>query len=408
MSNIKTAIILLLTLIGIFTLAKISQAADVTAASCSAADIQSAADQVKNAGGGTVYVPAGNCTHTDAVRMSDGVNLIGAGQGVTIIHNSHIAISTRFYGNLNKGFRVSGMSLYSGGSDPISLDTVHDFRLDHMYIETGSGDAVGASYSYSGVIDHCYIKLTNSVYGIEIAKTTDTYPTCWPSLTSILGKSDAIFIEDNTIEGTGSYHGTVGHGAAHYVVRHNTFIDASGSARIDAHGTGYPPFNCGTRLVEVYNNDFYFTNPGGGNNDYGMDCRGGSQVVFNNTWHNFDNGLVIFLDNGMDSLPYPQPMQPSGIWFWNNSFVNLGYGHESSCPCTDPTTQTHCCQVFLADFAQITDKTKDFVQLNREYFLRAPSQQLDGFTYTPYTYPHPLQGGGDTTAPAAPTGVSVN
>ena len=29
-------------------------------------------------------------------------------------------------------------------------------------------------------------------------------------------------------------------------------------------------------------------------------------------------------------------------------------------------------------------------------------------TYTSYTYPHPLQGGGDVTPPAAPTGVSVN
>ncbi len=339
--------------------------------------------------------------------MSDGVNLIGAGVGVTVIHNSNIVISARFYGKLDKGFRVSGMSLYGSGSDPLYLDSVHDFRVDHMYIECNGGDAIGTIYSNSGLIDHCTIKLNSSYYGVMVNRTpTENYPACWQNLTDILGKSTAIFIEDNVIQGTGYYHGTVGHGSAHYVVRHNTFTDDSGSARVDAHGCGYGP-PCGTRLIEVYNNTFNYTGSPGGNNTYGMDVRGGSAVIFNNTWNNFDNGLVMFLDLCNNTPPYPSPMQPHDIWFWNNTFNNLGYGYEAQCPCTDPTTQSHCCQVFLADFAQIPLHSADYIQLNRDYFLRAPSQALDGFTYTPYTYPHLLQGGGDTTPPAAPSGVSV-
>jgi hypothetical protein len=27
---------------------------------------------------------------------------------------------------------------------------------------------------------------------------------------------------------------------------------------------------------------------------------------------------------------------------------------------------------------------------DEDFFLRAPSKELDGFTYQPYTYPHPL------------------
>ena len=33
---------------------------------------------------------------------------------------------------------------------------------------------------------------------------------------------------------------------------------------------------------------------------------------------------------------------------------------------------------------------EEFIQIDRDYFLREPSHELDGFTYTPYTYPHPL------------------
>ena len=32
----------------------------------------------------------------------------------------------------------------------------------------------------------------------------------------------------------------------------------------------------------------------------------------------------------------------------------------------------------------------EYIKENRDYFLRKPGKNEDGFEYVPYTYPHPL------------------
>ena len=93
----RLSIFVILLVISSLKLTIEASALDVTAASCSNAHIQAAVDQVYNANGGSVYIPAGTCNHGGMIRMSDGINLIGAGEGQTIIHNAYIMISTRFY-----------------------------------------------------------------------------------------------------------------------------------------------------------------------------------------------------------------------------------------------------------------------------------------------------------------------
>ena len=62
-----------------------AMAKDVTAASGSASDIQIAIDSAYASGGGTVYIQPGTTHHNGvAIKVKDGVSLIGAGQDKTI------------------------------------------------------------------------------------------------------------------------------------------------------------------------------------------------------------------------------------------------------------------------------------------------------------------------------------
>ena len=88
---------------------------DVISATCSLVDIQDAVNTVKAGGGGTVFIPAGNCIHTDMIRMPDGVNLVGEGETLTIINNARIIVNPLSYGKLDKPFRLTGFTL-SGNS----------------------------------------------------------------------------------------------------------------------------------------------------------------------------------------------------------------------------------------------------------------------------------------------------
>ena len=58
------------------------------------------------------------------------------------------------------------------------------------------------------------------------------------------------------------------------------------------------------------------------------------------------------------------PLRPmNDLWIWGNTFENVA-------------TPFHNADGYYVE--------------NVNYFLRAPNQAQDGFTYTPYIYPHPL------------------
>ena len=86
-------------------------ASNVTAASGSPEDLQSAVDQVFSAGGGNVYIPAGDWVFNPpaggvGVTVPPGVNLIGAGKGVTILRETVERIESTM-------IRVNGMLVSS-------------------------------------------------------------------------------------------------------------------------------------------------------------------------------------------------------------------------------------------------------------------------------------------------------
>jgi len=332
---------------------------EVTAQSCSQEDIQVAVNEVKAAGGGVVRVPERESDHGRIpVKMPDGISLTGAGQDKTIISNANIRIDTRHYGKLDRPFRVSGLHLI--GNSHLVFDTCHEFRVDHRTIESASGSAIGVGRSHSCAIDHCKIKVNGSFYGITMSGPRD--PDYWPEIDKQLGKPTAVFIEDCEFVGGASYHATVGHGAIHYVLRHCT-LRGPGCTLVDAHGPGYRPPR-GTRCVEVYKNRLSCK----GN---GLGLRGGGGVVFGNAI-SAKTGVTLVLESRSKGS-YPVPDQIHELWIWDNLYENT------------PT------KVRVTSWGGTKGMDPlEYIQKDRDFFLRPPSKELDGFEYEPYTYPHPL------------------
>jgi len=342
-----------------------AHALEVIARSGSTDDIQAAADQVEAAGGGTVYIPAGKYTFTGEVKSSDGINFIGKGQEGTILSGGKIDIDTRYYGKLDKPFRISDISFVNGGS--LRIDSCHDFRVDHVTVEADGGTAVSIVRSHRGVIDHCKVTQSGEYYGIYIIGDDVTWE---EDISKLLGSAEAIFIEDCTFDKIG--HCVDGTAGGHYVFRYNVLTN-SYSAAVDAHGPGYGA-DLGTRAVEIYNNLIDKTNLGG------IGIRGGGGVIFNNRLQEKHIDLVL---EGDSEGPYPVPMQIHDLWIWGNTFEGV------------PEEE----QIHVTSWSGQEELAKECIQENRDYFLRAPTQELDGFTYTPYTYPHPRVEGIDQYNP---------
>lgn len=156
----------------------------------------------------------------------------------------------------------------------------------------------------------------------------------------------------------------------------------------------------GLRHAEFYNNAFYFKDLGTAtsNMNYWLFQRGGVYVVTDNAGVDITSGewgskpeVVMMLEmvrrvGGVNSCytgayPFPRGVgvgyesgayNITGCYFWNNSAgISVSLGDYSSDDCGNGLT------------------TASYVQLNRDYFLRAPTtgETLNG--YTKYTYPHP-------------------
>jgi hypothetical protein len=189
-----------------------------------------------------------------------------------------------------------------------------------------------------------------------------------------MGTHEATFVEDCYFKGCS--HPTDAFGGGHYVLRYSELVD---NASVGGHGPGFDDSHRGTRCTEIYENIIQKTDKV--SYDYrwvGMSVRAGGGVVYNNhfvycryamlfTIDNFDS----YVDDDHDGIPdYPALDQVQEKWIWDNAL--------------DSTPQL---VLYNNDLAAL------LIQEDRDYFLRAPTVELDGFTYTPYTYPHPLRGG---------------
>ena len=253
-----------------------------------------------------------------------------------------------------------------------------NFRVDHCSFLNVAGQCVQIQES-NGVVDHCDFVNNKNVY------VTNIYNDCtvwygvavngdndlWVSdISDVLGASTSctVFIEDNYFEGW--RHSVASNRGAHYVFRYNV-ERKNGYGSIDAHGREGDGSSLGTRAIEVYGNNF--GDPVWG--DMGVQLRGGGGVFFDNNVDGYGltgtaisqySAFVCMVQYTPDDYP---DQQIKDVWIWDNTLTPSG------------------ADLWDAAWGGIAHNG---IEEGSEFYLRAPSQSLDGFTYTAYPYPHPL------------------
>ena len=354
----------------------------VTAATCSAADVQIALNSAP--ADAIVTIPAGDCDWGSAqVSASGKVVLRGAGSGLTVIRRTAPVVENNptFLISLDCATGASpevyGFSLVGNDdlqSDAQRLDDVdnglalrgrcRDFRVHHMAFSKFSNagltlrgpaqrgvvyaNTFNANFKCQPVPVDC-LGYGAAVYGDGTQPSLD------------LGSAEAVFIEDNTFYD--NRHGVASNYGSRYVVRNNLFTStqrARNFAMIDAHGR-QSGTTAGSRSWEIYANTLRTDPPS--MIAAGIGLRGGDGVVFGN-----DFGLiphVAWLSNEACSGTYPLPDQIRSAYFWSNSWQPIaGYGNNA---------------------IEIVSGCSPYLVEGRDWNQAA----MPG--YQPYPYPHPLQ-----------------
>lgn len=414
----------------------------ITATSGSPADIQAAINTVSSAGGGTVYIPAGNWTFNPpangvglTIPYTTPINIIGAGMTQTyLIETQNTKSSTMFrrvWGGQNangSALRISGITFVGWVNMTVETDTSNvgvdvrqtpDFRIDHCQFINFGGQGIytdygsGATYHMvgRGLIDHCSFdnpyKIVEqphnatgnywSTWGYGIIVCGDGYS--WDTNigdylghyypAAVLNSSNAasgityrgeiipspVYIEYCNF--TRMRHAIDANQGGFYVARYDYFCDPAAYGQCCMHGNdGTPaPYDFGTRATEVYSCIFNLTDDSYSNRQSAAwEPRGGGGVFWNNTIYlpsDYGNIMGMVQFNGVDS-----PVSP---YDWENLFI-----WNNTCHYYNGTTSNGQEAVYFYFCSPV---------LNVNYFFRAPSQTLDGFTYIPYQTPHPLDTG---------------
>ena len=385
--------------------------------------------------GDTINIGAGSCSAGQVSWVNKNITVRGQGIGATNVSGLSFDVKN----STKSAFRITGMSVGAAPQWRINADNrttgIKGWRLDHIewsYPTCTQNIAVMIDGITWGLIDNSVFRNAgNAIFLRSYAEGTDEVSP-WPPdgspgmggyswlLPLNMGSDEAVYVEDSTfIMDNGCYYGV---GDSFYggkrVFRHNTVTNAyfqNHAAR--GHERG------GSISSEVYNNVFDATDSGWYRP---IHIRSGTGVVFNNTIKGFFNRIDVddqrscgeninspfgacngsspwdgnqpgqsgypCLDQiGRGTGQYPnQPLAP--YYFWNNgSSATCSTG--GSCNNSTSIGQSAC--------------STSHIQEGRDYII---GTQKPG--YSPYTYPHPLQGGvsppSDTSAPTVPAGLGAS
>jgi hypothetical protein len=334
-------------------------------------DVQQALDAV--GADGMAHLPEGCYRMTTAVYIPPGTKLVGAGADKTILYRDPDERPSdailRVIGGWAApgGTQISGLALIGvrDTDDTVQdyglvLSGVPDFRVDHCYLEGFGFAGVRVEGASSGVVDHAIFVdnfkrgSDNLGYGVVVYGENDWAGELQP------GGAQATFVEDSLF--FGNRHAIAASAGAHYTFRNNQVLHNVVACAVDAHGMGYGSSR-GTRYVEIYRN--VIGSPA--YDECGIGIRGGAGVIFENTIEGYDNPILLILEWGTpDALKskYPAFDQVQELYIWDNQIT----GGPSE--------------------PQVDETGVGFIEAGRDYF----SGPKTG--YTPYTYPHPLAGGG--------------
>lgn len=330
-------------------------AADQTAKSCNASDVQAAVDAA--APGEIVNVPACTTTWASAVTIDKGITLRGQGEKATVIQGSGRVLDVDLAAM--GAFRLTGFGFGGGGSagELIAINgRFASLRVDHVAFTNPTTRAFIIGYrtwpkSLPGIIglfDHVTYTSAQAMpfilyYGSDASwNAPDDY-----------GTANALYVEDSTFHwdtpGPVS-HVVDGEHGARYVVRHSKIENG----QIQQHDTGSTQQARSTRKVEVYSNEFACTLSDCGWIAIGL--RGGTGVIWDNVIStNYQNAAStqIYRVTATGSDPWPNRCDATPDRICSTFYSHCSGGDHRTCfdssdcpsigPCVGSCTQSSEC-----------------------------------------------------------------
>jgi hypothetical protein len=374
------------------------------AADCSQSAVQSAINAAID--GDTVTVPAGTATWSSAVSITNKtITLQGAGSGgggTKIIYGgtNHVLIGVDA-GTKTGKMDISGFWLYGGDSNYWNGTAMQlygpvgwkNLRVHHMVFDSNMCWTIKFGAYTCGLLDHCTFQghaFGTMGYGKGAAD--------WAAPLT-LGTADFFFVEDNTFN-PDDFYGQTGvplldmDSGGRIVTRYNNIKYGMWETH-DKARSGLPSANA----YEIYNNTFWT------NTDKwkGIDISAGTGVVWGNTF----TGNYSFAIGGMDYKSFDPrscklcdgtdsaDQNVAGQSGWRCQY-QIGSMGEGSTAYGYPLYLWNNTKNGSAVGMTCTDGC-NHVQASRDFYNNGTTPKPG---YTPYIYPHPLQGGGDTTPPA--------
>jgi hypothetical protein len=424
--------------------AKTVDAAVVTAATCSRADVGTAI--TASTYGDTVIVPAGNCTWTSMLTITKAITLQGAGiDSTTVISavgasNWVLQYTPDATSRANdESFRITGftfnMNNASGGVRVIQgSDTVvmHNLQIYGNKFTNTTGDTSLTlpclrTGDFSGTRGQVYGVVYNNQF-VNCASAAQSYGDdvySWDNHTFAYGTADNLYFEDNTFSGNSAFHyGGLG---GRYASRFNAYQFTAGAFQVlwDIHGNQsgqvYATMGC-----EIYRNTVSLART-----TTIIDHRGGSCMFFQNTLTGTNGSWQVREEyaDSIDPTVNPQPQHVSNSYYFLNTINGANSG---------VTLLSDCCGV-LAENASFWNYTSSFngtVGIGSGPLAARPSSCTAGvgywaadqgswnakgasgvlykctsantwtLYYKPYPYPHPLRAG-ITQPPTPPTNLRI-
>jgi len=437
-SRLKYAVLSWVVAAMAFALSSAAQATIINASSPSLLNVRAAITSASN--GDTVAIPAGTATWTSTLSVSKNITIQGAGQNATYINDNVpkqgglpttiMMRCTGITGNFRvTGFTVRGMAQDTQGYNKgtITVDgSSHSVRIDHITFDQPGTGAIQMTGSVWGVVDHCYFNEPNNQEGISVFHRnwggTDYGDGSWEDSTH-LGSGEGVYVEDCTFIGTG-LGGTPALDACYggrFVFRHNSLI----SQNVTPHGTDSTGRARSVRSYEIYDNDFYSPSS---IMDKGVMCRGGTGVIWGNTFRGQGGGSLTGYKNAVmcEDFRSENSFQPWGMangsnpWDENSDQTDhKTLDQPGTGLCLDqirgnppinqrtgnaawPRQQAEPIYVWSNNWTPVPNNpgvllgsVNPSIQIGRDAIDNGTTPKPG---YAPYTYPHPL-----TTASPQPT-----
>jgi hypothetical protein len=390
--------------------------AEITASSCSRADVNTAIGAASD--GDTVLIPNGSCTWTSGVSTTKQIRIHAenytptsggsSSRSVTITNNSSATLFSFTTGN---DFHVglSGIAIHEGTGDGGHLEVSGSGSkialISDMYFEVKDRYwPVPWPVNWSaqgGVIWNTRFVSTIDEGGWGASLLVKSQPRVWTTA-STMGALDTtgainLYMEDCSCLNIGQFPDLDDHGRA--VFRYNDLDGCSGVT----HGF---TSTWGGRHIEYYNNNFSVTTETRNHAGRYYWIRAGTALFTDNVANKassteYGGGNVSLFNIGDNTSPgtYPMARQP-------------GYGHNGTTNVSDPIYSWNNTGAGASLYG-FDNGWESIVVDDRDVFVDSGAKP----NYTKYTYPHPareaLEGGpaparanNRVTGAARPTGAA--